>query len=193
MLNTKCWLHLHQEAIHCQLKKFVFCRSTHVYPGHILGSAKSSYVLLKLRNINIKMRGTKWGNHSRKPRMATHWPPLHQLGSLCSPLGWTGCRRGWSWTIQSGWFSWGQPGRWPTPSRPPEPCTLCGSHTTASRQSAAVTFQQGWSSWKDETRQQPPHLMSCPGLATTVAPRRRHNVRHDASRGAASLISRVPW
>lgn len=46
-----------------------------------------------------------------------HWPPW-----------WTDYHLGWFERSLSGSFSWGQLGRWPTPSHPPEPCKLRRVH-----------------------------------------------------------------
>lgn len=44
--------------------------------------------------------------------------------TAASPLWWTDSHLDWSWKIPSGSFSSGLSGKWPTPSRLPEPCRL---------------------------------------------------------------------
>lgn len=72
------------------------------------------------------------------------WTHIGRLrGFINSPLGWTGCRPGWSWRIPSGSFSLDLSGRWPTPSHLPEPYRLRGANTHTSEFIVLIVEQTG--------------------------------------------------
>lgn len=173
-------------------------RNRNVSPGQLVWSCSTK--ALHEKNKDEWDKGTKKKIDSRKPRMDAQWSPSRWFGVLLTS------RMDW---LPSGLIL----------NDPAWMVFLGSTWEMAHSISSTTALHAAWQPHDDkqsvsgghlfflffyflntvgagkgvETRQQPPHRMSCPGLATTVTPRRRHRVRHDASRGAAALILRVPW